>query len=191
MTIGRALRSLVSWWPKLPKALRVVVGCVIIGCSLLLTWLAWSDGYIQRWLPPPPIGFDQEALTKDLQNEFAVQTDTMKAVSADGTHEIKVYLKDTMAIIRKNAEDSLLRPMARLFTSIDGRLRALEQNQAALSDQMDDIPRPDNEALYEVVDAIRGQPTNAELLKLLRAQSDSLQNLKKDLARKKGSPIKL
>lgn len=135
------LTSLAALWPKLPKPLRMLFLAVL--CVAALSFgitagiLAWRSGHIAQALGTTAKRVD---LTHQTDTIRAVATEIAEDAATRAMHQVSDELRAHMADERRQAEDTILRPMLQVMYGLDRRLQRIERAQKITDDRVLALP---------------------------------------------------
>ncbi len=174
------LTSLAALWPRLPKPLRVlflIVLCVAaLSFGTTTAFLAWKSGHIAQMLG-----------TTATRTDLAHQNDTIRAVSTEiaqaaaeqATQAMATELRLYMADERKQAEDTILRPMLRAIYGLDSRMKRIERAQKVTDDRVMALPVEFDAKLRRFAEDTPPPNTDAMLQQVLQRMEEQGQRLER------------
>jgi len=186
---------LVARWSRLPKGLRMgtavvaAIGCVVacLSAGAVIGYLAWHDQLVQEKVKGM-------IAPQQLEQQFAQQNQSLSMATTSAVDTGWMRVQDTLRTIRTNVEHDYLQPMLEADLDLAERVKSLESRVLQTNNALDQKNGQHEQALRSMLHEIGGQPTNAdvmEMLRAIRAENQKLQQRLDSMPQQRRTGIKL
>lgn len=168
--VNKLLLWIKTYWPRLPRDIRMALLMAFVSVATAFVVLAWKDGY-------RPVGMGKLLTRETSQHQLDTLKQHLEAGRSQAITEALVRYDSAMhaylSTERELGMDTLVRPTIKMLFDLDTRLRGIERAMKRTNEKVDQMPNAYEERLRKLIEDNNAQDRNARMLEQVIRRLDA------------------